>query len=99
MLIMPLDDEQPRLLEYHAPSSSPLSYREPVMAGGRNGALVGGCALPLIFFLLAAFVFNDLGGPCFWPIAVVVLGSVGWFVGACIGVVIEWTRWRRRNGA
>ena len=53
------------------------------------GSLSGGCLLPLILFLLCAAIFDDVGGPLFWPFIALPLGFVGGVAGLLIGFWIR----------
>lgn len=50
---------------------------------GSTGCLTGGCLVPFLFFLFAASQ-GDLGGPLFWPALSLVLGGIGFLIGATI---------------
>ena len=45
------------------------------------GCGVGGCLLPCVLMLFFAIVYNDIGGPLFWPIIAIPLGALGWAIG------------------
>jgi hypothetical protein len=51
---------------------------------GCAGAVSGGCLLPILLFIVAAFL-GDTGGPLFWPILALFLGIVG----GCVGTFIR----------
>jgi hypothetical protein len=53
------------------------------------GCASGGCLFPIILFIFAA-VSGDMGGPLFWPIAVIFLGALGTVIGAIYGL-IRWS--------
>src|SRR5687768_9147413 len=89
---MPIDEHPPFASERQAARDACLPYRLAM-----HGTWLCGCAGPLILMAVAEFVYNDLGGPCFWPIAALLLGSVGLAVGAGIGKTVIWIRGRRRS--
>lgn len=64
-----------RKLIYAAP---PLAV---VAVGTVAGAILLGIVTPVVLFLVAVFVFGDMGGPLFWPILVI----FGLIVGAAAG--------------
>ena len=58
------------------------------------GCVAGGCALPLLLFILCLFVADGPAGPLFWPLIAFELGLFG-FAG---GTVFYLCR-RRKPGA
>jgi hypothetical protein len=62
-------------------AKSPIGVKPPLI-----GCATGGCLLPILLFVFAA-VSGDMGGPLFWPIAVVFLGAFGTIVGAIFGFI------------
>jgi len=49
-----------------------------------KGCVIGGCIIPVLFFVFCSVVFNDTGDPLFWPILCVLLGIVGFVIGSGI---------------
>ena len=45
------------------------------------GCVAGGCAIPLLLFVLCLFAADGLGGPLFWPLIAVELGLFGFATG------------------
>ena len=52
------------------------------------GCASGGCLIPVLLFVFSA-ISGDMGGPLFWPIAVVFLAIVGTGIGVIYGL-IKW---------
>jgi len=48
------------------------------------GCGIGGCILPFLLLLFCLIVFNDAGGPLFWPIIAVPMALVGLLIGISI---------------
>jgi len=48
------------------------------------GCGVGGCLLPCVLMLFFAIVYNDIGGPLFWPVIAIPLGAIGSAIGQSI---------------
>lgn len=65
----------PPTLPEHNVSASKSGNSAPLV-----GCLSGGCLMPTVLFLLAAF-FGDTGGPLIWPMLAIVLGALGAFLG------------------
>jgi hypothetical protein len=61
------------------------------------GTLIGGVLLPCSGLIYCGVVYNDVGGPLFWPIAAAFFGVVGAAIGCVAGIVIEAIRGRREE--
>jgi hypothetical protein len=59
-----------------------------LLAGTAAGVLVLGLVVPGVLFLIAVWVFNDLGGPLFWPIFVLGMMLIGAVAG--FGFSVLW---------
>ena len=81
----------PELLATDQPSPKFAIYTKAPLIGCASG----GCLLPVLLFVFAA-VSGDMGGPLFWPIAVVFLGIVGAAIGAFYGL-IKWSSVSRKS--
>lgn len=58
------------------------------------GCVGGGCLLPAALFFGCAIFLGDTGGPLIWPIAIVVFGCFGTFLGMFIAVAANHTKLR-----
>ena len=69
-------------LDYEKPKNQrPKRY-------GLWGAIVGALGLPGAFVIVAV-LGNDAGGPCFWPVAVLIGAGIGWVAGTIIGGLLR----------
>jgi hypothetical protein len=91
------DEHAPHALDYPPPQNRPSLWRLYFLAGpapaigGRIGAAVGAVGIPFAF-LVVAVVGGDPGGPCFWPLAVIIFGAAGWIIGTLVGLVVQVVR-------
>ncbi len=76
------------------PSAKPYRDHEGLTGCG-CGVMVGGCAIPVAFGLVAIFVLNDPGGPLFWPLFASAGAVAGAFIGTAIGFIVHWVREKR----
>jgi hypothetical protein len=53
------------------------------------GCVSGGCVVPILFFFYCAFVYNDAGGPLFWPIFSGFAGIVGLAIGTVVRSLLQ----------
>ena len=87
ILVIPLPSDR-MALNYETPD------KRPPRPYGLWGAIAGAVGLPGAF-VIVAIVGNDAGGPCFWPIALVIGAGLGWVAGTVIGAFLR----RSRKGA